>query len=102
METKSIGLYWTVALVTVAVIVGGWFLYWKLALAGADNRYEVNRNTQQYQAGIIAAQRARVAAWENAVDEAQKKNIAQTFCTMQLDLTDVPEDLAAAEERLCK
>ena len=61
----------------------------------------MNRNTQQYQAGILSAQRARVASYDNAVDEAQKKNIAQTFCTMQLDLTDVPADLAAANERIC-
>lgn len=101
VETKSIGAYWMIGLAVVAALIGAWFLYWKLALAGADNRYEVNRNTQQYQAGIIAAQRARVAAWDNAVDEAQKKNIAQAFCAMQLDLTDVPEDLAAADKRIC-
>jgi hypothetical protein len=101
METKSIGMYWAIGLLVVVGFIGAWFLYWELALKGADNRYEVNRNTQQYQAGIIAAQRARVAAYDNAADEAQKKNIAQTFCTMELDLTDVPADLAAANDRIC-
>jgi hypothetical protein len=101
METKNIGLYWAIGIGTVLLLVGGWFAYWSLALKGADNRYEVNTKTQQYQAGIVAAQRARVSAWDNAVDEAQKKNIAQTFCTMELDLTQVPADLAAAYERIC-
>jgi hypothetical protein len=90
-----------IAIIGILLVIGAWFLYWSLALKGADNRYEVNTKTQQYQAGIVAAQRARVSAWDNAVDEAQKKNIAQTFCTMQLDLTQVPADLAAANERIC-
>lgn len=101
METKSIGTYWIIGILVVAGFIGAWFLYWELALKGADNRYEVNINTQQYQAALVAAQRNRVAGWDAAVDEAQKKNIAQTFCTMQLELTQVPADLAAAQTRIC-
>lgn len=101
METKNIGLYWAIGIGTVLLLIGAWFLYWNLALKGADNRYEVNTKTQQYQAALVAAQRNRVAGWDAAVDEAQKKNIAQTFCTMQLELTQVPADLAAANDRIC-
>ena len=42
------------------------------ALKGADNRYEVNRTTQQYQAGLIAAQRAGTATdYVTAMTEAR-------------------------------
>ena len=46
METKNIGLYWLTGIGVVLLCVIGWFMYWNLALKGADNRYEVNRNTQ--------------------------------------------------------
>jgi hypothetical protein len=101
METKDIGRYWITGILIVVGFIGAWFLYWELALKGADNRYEVNTKTQQYQSALVQAQRNRVAGWDMAVDEAQKKNIAQTFCTMQLDLTQVPADLAAAQTRIC-
>lgn len=91
-----------IGIVIIAVVgVGGWFLYWTLALKGANNQYNVNTHTQQYQAGLVQQLRDKQQGYDLATDPAQKANFKQTFCAMYPDLTQPPNDLIDANIRIC-
>jgi len=98
---KNIGQTVVVLLVSVAVIGGAWFAYWAIQKQSTENRYDINTGTQQYQSALISQERDRVTAYDVSVDEAQKKNIASTFCAVYSELTNPTEDLSAAERRIC-
>lgn len=89
------------SIAVVALLVGCWFGYWALTKQAVSNQYDVNTNTQQYQAGLISQERDRVTAYDAATDESQKANIRSQFCTVYADLTKPPADLAAAHTRIC-
>lgn len=89
------------AVVLVAVCIFGWKGYWALAERGQTNRYNVNTHSQQYQAGLVAQERDRIQGYDTASDEAQKKQIAMTFCQVYPDLNPAPDDLVAAHARIC-
>lgn len=94
----------TAVAVFVAVVVlctGGWLLYWRLALAGQNNQYNVNTHSQQYQAGLIAQERDRIAGYDAAIDPAQKQQIKTSFCQVYPDLTQPPIDIQSAHARIC-
>lgn len=85
----------------VAILAALWFAYWFLALRAQENRYEVNTHSQQYQSALIAQERDRVAAYDVATDDAQRAQLASTFCAVYAELTEPPADLIAANGRLC-
>ncbi len=89
------------AVAAAAVLVAMWFGYWALTKQSVANQYDVNTNTQQYQAGLIGQERDRVTAYDAATDDAQKNNIKTTFCTVYADLTKPPADLQSAHTRIC-
>jgi len=90
------------ALIVVALLfVGLWFGYWALAGKAQNNRYRVNTGSQQYQAGLVAAERDRIAGYDAASDDAQKHQIATTFCQVYPDLNPAPADLVEAHARIC-
>lgn len=99
--SKSVFSTILIVLLAAAILVGLWFGYWALRKASVENQYEVNTGTQQYQSGLISQQRDRVAAYDAASSDAQKKNIATTFCAVQQEITKVPEDLIQANARIC-
>lgn len=86
----------------IVVIAGGYWGYWWLARKNNDNQFNVNTHSQGYQAALIQQERDRVSAYDAAVDESQKYNIKQTFCSMYADLTQPPADLVSAQQRICK
>lgn len=89
------------AVATVLLAVGGWFGYWALAKAGQSARYNVNTHNQQYQAGLISAERDRVTGYDAATDEAQKNQIRSTFCAVYSQLDPPTPDLVDAHTRIC-
>lgn len=86
----------------VAIAVGGWEGGWWLNKANANKQYQVNINTQQYQAGLISQERDNVIGWQSATDSGQKDIIKNTFCTMYLNLTQPPADLVFANSKICE
>lgn len=89
--------------IAIAVTVGGWKLGWWLKGANQDNLYEVNTHSQQYQAGLVSAERDRVQGYDLAVGvPSQQKQIALTFCPVFLTMTQPPSDLVAANVRICQ
>lgn len=85
----------------IAIAVGLWFGGWALAGANQTKQYQVNTSSQQYQAGLVAQERDRVQGYATATDDAQKKQIALTFCQVYPDLKPAPADLVAAQSTLC-
>jgi Tfp pilus assembly protein PilX len=90
-----------IAVTVAALLTGAWFGYWALAKRSVANQYDINTNTQQYQAGLISQERDRVTAYDTATDDAQKNNIKTTFCAVYAELTKPPADLASAHDRIC-
>jgi hypothetical protein len=88
-------------IVAAAVLAGLWFEGWALAGQAQSNRYGVNTNSQQYQAGLVAQERDRIAGYDVAVDVAQKAQIKVTFCQVYSDLKPAPDDLISASARIC-
>lgn len=89
------------AVAVCAILVAAWFGYWALNKQAVKNQYDINTNTQQYQAGLISQERDRVTAYDATTDESQKTNIRSTFCTVYADLTQPPTDLVDAHSRIC-
>lgn len=88
-------------IVFIGLCVGGWFLYWAVALQNQNQQYGVNTHSQQYQSSLISQERDAAQGWTNATDPAQKKQIAETFCAVYSDLTEKPIDLVQADARMC-
>lgn len=92
-------------IVTIAIVAGlgtgAWFGYWWLAPKAANNQYNVNTHTQQFQTGLVQQLRDKVQGYQLATDPAQKANFAQTFCAMYVDLTQPPQDLIQAHFTIC-
>ena len=84
-----------------ALIVGLWFGGWALAGANQTKQYQVNTNSQQFQGGLVSQERDRIAAYDAAVDGAQKQQIKTTFCQVFQDLKPAPDDLVTANSRIC-
>jgi hypothetical protein len=101
MKTEDIGFFSRMVVVTIAVLVCGWFLYWAIAGMAKDNRYKVNVQSQQYQAGIISQLRDTITGYDVARDPAQKKQLQTTFCALYQNLTLIPADLHDAALRIC-
>jgi hypothetical protein len=101
------GEWWTpgkvlaAVLITLVVVIGGWYAYWSLSKTAADNRYDVNTRTQQYQQGLIDAERDRVSGYDDTTSPAQREAIAKQFCAVYAELTQPPPDLGVAHDRLC-
>jgi Tfp pilus assembly protein PilO len=89
-----------VMLVAIVIVVG-WFAYWEIAEQSQTNRYKVNTRSQQYQSATVAQLRNYVTAYNVAVDDSQKAQIAETFCTMYVTLEPAPADLAFAYPTIC-
>lgn len=87
--------------VLVGLAVGGYSLYWHVAKQNVRNQYDVNTNTQQYQAGLISQERNLALDWGKAVDPGQKQAIADQFCGIYPNLNPTPSDLATANTRIC-
>lgn len=100
-RTTSVLVAVGLAVVGAAVIAGLYLGGFWVAKDATNRQYQVNVNTQQYQAGLIAQERDRVQGIETSNDEGQKKNLALTFCTVYHDLTVQPEDLALAFSTYC-
>jgi hypothetical protein len=98
---RRIALAFGAAVAAVAVSVGGWYGYWALAGHSQTRQYQVNTNSQQYQCGLVSQERDRVQGFDTATNDAQKNQIAMTFCSVYADLTIVPNDLADAYGRIC-
>lgn len=98
MTVKHVAL---AVLAGVVLLVGGWYAYWAIARAATSNRYDVNTNTQQYQAGLISQERDRIAGYMAATDTAQKQQIAAQFCAVYPSLKPPPPDLVTASANLC-
>ncbi len=81
------------ALIVVALAVGGWSLYWWTQQHDIENRYKVNTNSQQYQAGLISQERDRAQAYQVATDPGQRAQIKATFCQIYPDITPIPADI---------
>jgi hypothetical protein len=88
-------------LVSVVLIIGGWYAYWGLTKASTANRYDVNTHGQQYQSGLISQERDRVSGYLAATDPAQKRAIADQFCAVYASLDPAPADLAAQHATIC-
>lgn len=84
-----------------ALCVGLWFGGWALYRANQSAKYEANTHSQQYQAGLVSAERDRVAAYDAATSDAQKANIATTFCQVYDELNPPTPDLETAHARIC-
>lgn len=84
-----------------AMIIALWFGYWAISRENTTQRYKVNTNNQQYQAGLISQERDRVLGWDEAKDLGQKAQIKSTFCAVYLTLKPAPEDLVLAYSRIC-
>lgn len=87
--------------VVVALAVGGYSLYWHVAKQNVRNQYDVNTNTQQYQAGLISEERNLSLEWTRAEDPGQKQAIADQFCQVYPNLTPAPADLVTAHAGMC-
>lgn len=79
-----------------ALAIGGWKLGWWLKGANANQQYQVNVNTQQYQASLLDRERNYITGWQTATDQGQKAQIKASFCTVLADLTITPLDISAA------
>lgn len=76
--------------------MGWWFKQQDVGL-----QRDVNRNSQQYQDGLVSQERDRIQAYDAAVDPAQKKQLALTFCAVYVDLVKPPTDIVQAQARIC-
>jgi hypothetical protein len=85
----------------VAIIFGGWAMGWWFKQQDVGLQRDVNRNSQQYQDGLVSQERDRVQAYDMAVDDAQKKQISLTFCAVYQDLVKPPTDIMQAQARIC-
>lgn len=85
----------------LAIITLMYLGYWWLAKDAANRRYEVNTNTQQYQAGLVAAEQSRAQDWRIATDPGQKYQIALTFCSTYPSLTQPLPDLVSNFATMC-
>lgn len=103
-------------LLAVAICVGGWFGYWALAGHSQTRRYEVNTQSQQYQASLVSQERDRVVGYDQlttaiagttdatikAADQEQQDSIKSTFCAVYADLKPPTTDLLEAQSRICE
>jgi hypothetical protein len=85
----------------VAIIFGGWAMGWWFKQQDVGLQRDVNRNSQQYQDGLVSQERDRVQAYDVAVDDSQKKQISLTFCAVYQDLVKPPTDIMQAQARIC-
>lgn len=91
-------------IVTVALIVGLWFGGWALTKANKAQEREVNHTSQQWTDAQVAAERNRVQGYDTSTNDAQRTQIAMTFCAVYDDLartSNPPADLASAHARIC-
>lgn len=88
-------------ILVAAVVLGGWSAGWWFKEQNVGNQRDVNRNSQQYQDGLVSQQRSLVQGYDVAVDESQKKQISLRFCASYLNLVEPPNDLVQAEARIC-
>lgn len=96
--------FWAVIggiLVSALVIFGLWEGYWWLAGQNVQHQRDINHSSQQYQDGLISQERDRAQAYNIATDPAQKKQFADTFCSVYFDIVDVPNDLLSAHSTIC-
>jgi hypothetical protein len=76
--------------------------YWWLARDTTERQYDVNTQTQQYQAGVAAQLRDDARGWQVATDPAQKSLLASQFCTQYLIIIDPkPADLVQSNQVIC-
>lgn len=80
-------------ILVIALVVGGWSLYWWTQQHGIENRYEVNTHSQQFQSGLISQERDRAQAYGVATDPGQRAQIKATFCQVFPDLSPAPADI---------
>lgn len=85
----------------VALIVVPFLIWWFAGAALTGRQYHNDTQNQQYQAGLISAERDRVQAYDTALDPGQKTQIGATFCAVYMDLNPAPSDLVAAYSRIC-
>lgn len=74
---------------------------WQIYRYNLDQQNQANHTSQQYQDGLIAAERDRVQGYDTATNDGQKKQIALTFCAAYQSINHPPVDLVAAQSRLC-
>ncbi len=100
MNRSTIGLSILGIAAAVGLSVGGWQLHWWAAQSTQNHMYDINTHSQQYQSGLVSAERDRAQGWDAATDTGQKANIKATFCAVYADLTQIPNDLAQDAARL--
>jgi hypothetical protein len=96
------GFAWTLlaVLLAVAIAVGGWAVYWRLAGSSQNHRYEVNTHSQQYQAGLESQARDDAQGFDIATDPGQRAQIRMRFCATYPQLTQPAADLTADAARI--
>lgn len=60
---------------------------WGIYKYNLDQQNQANHTSQQYQDGILAAERDRVQGYQIATDEGQKKQILLTYCAIYKSIT---------------
>lgn len=88
----------------VAVVVIGWALWhglWAANRSAVQHTYEINRDSQQFQAGLISQERNLSLDWNRAIDPGQKRAIADQFCQIYPNLQPATADLASVHDSIC-
>lgn len=86
-----------VAAVVVAMYLGG---FW-VSKDATNRQYQVNVNTQQYQAGLVAQERDLARGIATTDSEGLKKNLGMQFCSIFPNLTIVPADIQDVHDQIC-
>jgi hypothetical protein len=98
---RKIATTFAAVIAVVGLSVGLWFGGWALYRANQSAKYEANTHSQQYQAAMVSSERDRVSAYDAATSDAQKTNIATTFCQVYTELDPPTPDLETAHARIC-
>jgi hypothetical protein len=93
----TLGVLFIIAGVVAALIAAWWFF----GAAVTGRQYHNDTHNQQYQAGLISAERDRAQAYQVATSAGQKAQLKATFCATYPNITDVPTDLADAYTVIC-
>lgn len=92
--------------VVVLVAIGGWKLHWWMAKSTVEHQYDINTNTQQWNAAKIDQLRNLAHDYGVAQDPGQKSAIGSQFCSIYQVVKPAPpanatDDLYSAHATIC-